>query len=393
MKRLLHWINNLNTVFWSRVVQSTYIDVKSLCVFRIIVGVFLLCIYSPGFSWIANSPQAFFNPPFPSIASFFHSFPGREFFLIIDLILLITAVFITLGIKARISTLIYAFTSIIGFNFQSSFGKIDHTILLYAMLFCMAFSGWGEFLAVVPDKAVNINSTAKSLSLLSVLICFGFFSAAFLKTVFWVNLDFNSTGTGKWFYSQFYIVERQQLFLAPFIKYLPFWTFKIMDFIAVCFELSPLLFLFISRKAWRIWILTACVFHVFNTLMLNINFIFVAATYLAFANFTGWFKKVRYLSTLKSVKALIFACLSLIVIIKVYYSFNSIIATNIFWPDNLTINNLCFALLIWVIVIMILFKSTFKRTATDINKYVGMEDMTLPQSSVINNTQFGKSIK
>lgn len=366
MKELLYSINHLNKVFWSRVVRSTYLDVKSLCVFRIIVGVFLLCVYCPSFSWIADSPQAFFNPPVLSIANFFHRFPSKEFFLIIDLISLLSAVFITIGIKARISTFIYVFISIIGYSFQFSFGKVDHNILMYAMLFCMAFSGWGAYLAVVPDEVPNKNSTAQSLSLLGVLISFAFFSAGFGKALHWINFDLSTTGTGGWFYSVFYELEKQQFLLAPFIKYLPFWSFKVMDFIAVCFELSPLLFLLTSKKAWRAWILIACLFHTFNTLMLNINFISIGIIYLAFANFTHLFNKIKYFYSLKLVRPFIYVCLSLIIFVRINYSINSITATNIFLPGNLIEINLYFAIIIWIIILL-LFISTFKKPALDIN--------------------------
>ncbi len=377
MKKLLPWINNLNNIFWSGVVKSTNVDVKSLCVFRIITGVFLLCIYCPSFSWIANFPQAFFDPPFLSLANLIHRFPAKEFFMIIDLILLITAVFITLGIKAKISTFIYAFTSIIGFNFQFSFGKIDHTILLPIMLFCMAFSGWGAHLAVVPDKVTNTTSTAKSLSLLSVLICFSFFSAGFSKAFNWINFDTNISGSAAWFYSAFYLHDQQRFLLAPFIKYLPFLSFKVMDFIAVSFELSPLLFLLTSRKAWRVWMMLACLFHILNTLILNINFIFNSIVYLAFADFTYLFQKIKYLCTLKLVKALIYACLSLITIVRINYSFNSIKSSNIFWPDHFKEFNLYFAVLIWIIVLMLLSKGIFQRTPKGISKFPRIKDIIL----------------
>ncbi len=242
------------------------------------------------------------------------------------------------------------------------------------------FSGWGQYLAVLPDKVTNISSTAKSLSLLSVLICFGFFSAGFVKTVHWINFDLNISGTAKWFYSQFYSIEREQLLLAPYIKYLPFWTFKIMDFIAVSFELSPLLFLLLGRKAWRVWILIACVFHMFNTLMLNINFIFTSIAYLCFADFTPWFKKIKYLSALKSVKSVICSSLALIIIVRVYYSFNLIFATNIFFPEYSVEMNLYFALLIWNIIIILLFKSTFRKTAASINNNFNVNKIALSSS-------------
>lgn len=139
-----------------------------------------------------------------------------------------------------------------------------------------------------------------------------------------------------------------------------------MDFIAVAFELSPLLFLLTSKKAWRAWILIACLFHTFNTLMLNINFISIGIIYLAFADFTHLFNKIKYFYSLKLVKPFIYLCLSLIIFIRINYSINSITATNIFLPGNLIEINLYFAIIIWIIILS-LFISSFKKTALDIH--------------------------
>src|SRR3982751_4240168 len=101
MKELSRWIEELNNNFWLRVSRSTNQDIKSLCVYRIIAGLFLLTFSYTSISWVGSSPQAFYDPPVLSIASFFSGFPSLGFFKVMELLLILLAVFITLGIKTR----------------------------------------------------------------------------------------------------------------------------------------------------------------------------------------------------------------------------------------------------------------------------------------------------
>src|SRR4028119_1342057 len=102
MKELFLWISQLNNNFWSRISKSTDADVKSLSVYRIIVGLSLLTL-SQNNLWVGYNPQAFFKPPVLSVAYFFKGFPSPSFFIGVEVILTILALFITLGIKTRLS--------------------------------------------------------------------------------------------------------------------------------------------------------------------------------------------------------------------------------------------------------------------------------------------------
>lgn len=362
MKELSLWMSKVNHTFWLKVSKSTNSTVKSVCVYRIIAGLSLLSINYQSFSWIGYSPQAFFKPPVLSIANFFQGFPPVEFFIFTELLLLLLVVFITVGIKARISLLLYIIISLLVLSFKFSFGKIDHGILLYAMLFCMSFSGWGSQLALVPDKITSIDSTAKSLSLLSVLICFAFFSAGFQKAFHWINFNVNTSGTAKWFYDGYYVQERQYL-LAPFFKHLPFLGFKMMDFLAVPFELSPLFFLLASKKAWRIWLLIASTFHFSNALVLNIDFVFIAFVDLAFVDFTVLFSKIQSLLNTRFIKPVIFFTLSIVVVFRIKLCLNSTSFLKTFFNGSSDKVELYIAVIIWLSVIIILFMNAFRKKA------------------------------
>ncbi len=355
MKGLYLWICSINKILWSRVVASTNLNIESVCVFRIITGVVLLAVYHPTFSWIAHAPQAFFKPPFLSIAYFTSGFPRKGFLLSIDFILLFTNVLIITGFKAKTTTLLYVLCSLIGFSYQYSFGKIDHNILLYAMLFCMAFSGWGTKLAILPDKISTSHSVSRSLSLLSVLICFAFFTAGFEKALNWIDFNTSSNGFASWYYNNFYGNGRNYL-LAPFIKSVPFTLLEFVDYITPAFELSPLLFLLSSGKAWRYWLLAACMFHIITTLILNITFIWNFIVYLSFIDFSRLMvikrKRIAQLMLIISV-----GILGLLIVVRVNDIIHYQLSGFAFVPDAFFEANLIIALIIWMVTSFIIIKN------------------------------------
>lgn len=182
MKKLSYHLNNLNKLFWSKVVESTRVDEKSLSAFRIISGLFLLCFSFPYFVWIEDVPQAFYEPPVLTLTSLYDGFPKSPFFLIVNVLLLILAVCITVGVRARFSSILYLLFLYIAASFHFSFGKIDHGFIFYFMLLlCMCFSNWGSYLAVIPDKKLDPKFNDRALCLLAIFLCFGFFTAGFEK--------------------------------------------------------------------------------------------------------------------------------------------------------------------------------------------------------------------
>lgn len=292
MKKYFILIKKINSLFWSRVVNSTTLDVKSLCAFRIILGIFLLTLKFPSFSWIADLPQGLFYPPILSIANIFDGFPGSNFFLVLDILLLISLTCITLGVKARTSTILFIVLYVVGLSFNYSFGKIDHgTTLLIFTLVCMSFSGWGTHLALCPDKKIKADSPNISLSLLSVILCFGMFTAGLPKALSWIDFDTSTSGFLSWYRQGFYNLGRVY-FLAPYVNFLPNWIFEVFDYSAVLLELTPFFFLLHSKKAWRIWLLIATIFHLSNCLLLNIPFTLNGLVYLAFIDFSWLYRKI-----------------------------------------------------------------------------------------------------
>ncbi len=350
MKKLLTWISNLNRIFWERAVRSTYVDAKSLSVFRIIAGLFLLLAYMPSFSWIGDMPKTLFNPPVLSLTNLFDSFPGKTFFFVLDSLVLLSLICLTLGIKARISAMVYLVVCLVGLNFQYSFGKISHPILAYVMMGCMAFSGWGRHLAMLPDKESKIDNTAKSISLFGILICFGMFTAGFEKALVWVDFDLTLNGFLNWSHNGIFHYYKDYLF-APYIKYLPTALLELFDYTAVLFELSPLLFLLYSKRGWKVWLLTACAFHLINIFLLNIPYPFHFIVYLAFVDFTSLYHKLQYYLSLAYIRRIATGIVVLLILIRCMELVFGRSLASIFLKQGETMSLMYSGIVVWGIAI------------------------------------------
>ena len=154
----------------------------------------------------------------------------------------------------------------------------------------MAFIDLGVPYALVPDRRINPKVTARALATAGVLIAFGMFTAGFDKALHWINFDLSTGGFLSWFYSGYYTLDRN-LLLAPFVLKLPPQSFKILDYAAVAFELSPFFFLLAGRAGWRAWLLVATCFHLANALLLNIPFHTHVLVYLPFVAFARFFER------------------------------------------------------------------------------------------------------
>lgn len=284
MKKLFSSFELINYSFWQRVSEATRVSENSLGIFRWIFGFFLLLFYTPYFSWISEVPSGYFYPPFLSLANLFSQFPSRFVLVGLDLLTILFIVGVTLGIRARYCSWLLLACWLFGANFFYSFGKIDHDILVLALLFCLAFSGWGKYYALIPDKPSRFDSPKRSLALMGVFLAFGMFTAGFKKALNWIDFDFSTSGILSWFYPGYYDLGRTFL-LAPSVHFAPAWLFEFADYTAVAFELFGFIALLHSRRWWLSWLLAATAFHLGNTLLLNISFHIHFLVYLVFIDF------------------------------------------------------------------------------------------------------------
>jgi len=276
---------------WARAQDSAETDVRSLAVVRVIFGVFALLINPLSVGWLAGMPRALFNPQPMSIANWFPSFPSAATATAIDGLLVVTAACILLGIRTRLAAPLHALLLIFGAGFHYAFGKIDHGMMFPAFLLLLAFTDWGTVFALLPDAPRGGTANRTVPAFLALLLCYGFFTAGVLKAVFWCDFDPDTGGFLQWFYNRGFFGSRAPL--AGVVPRLPQGAFEAFDYGAVAFELAPLPMLLLGRRAWRGWILVACLFHLMTILLLDISFITHMPVYLTFIPLDDLLRRFR----------------------------------------------------------------------------------------------------
>lgn len=279
MKNLLSSIDSGLGRIFDRIIENCMVGTLQLAYFRIFIGLFFLSIFMPSWEWLGNVPQGFFSPHYFSIANLFDSFPPKIFFLILDVVIILLFGLVTLGIYTRISLLAIFLLCCFGYNFSYSFGKIDHgtTLFLFAIL-TLVFTNCGNKLALVKDKPLPIKLQKYALAGLGIIISFGLFTAGLPKLIIWIDFNLDNNGFLSWFYPGYYMFDRQYL-LANTVFNMPYFSFEIADYLAAVMEVCSVLFLLAGRRAWRIYIIILCVFHLLNVLILNIPFTLNVAAY------------------------------------------------------------------------------------------------------------------
>lgn len=292
MKKFIDWIEVKLEFLWRKAEDVSENDDRSLSLLRIFYGLFIILFATPSFFWIGKVPQGLFFPPFFSLGNLFDSFPSTLWLLTIDILLIICTICLLLGVKARYAGILFGLFFIIGASFQYSFGKIDHGIMFPVFILGLSFTNWGVDYALIPDKKVSKQMQRRVLAILAVLLCFGMFTSGFEKALHWIDLDWEKGGFLSWFYSGYFSLGRKYL-LAPLVLVVPPQIFEIFDYFAVVFELSPMIALLAGRKWWQLWLLVASIFHLSNTLLLNIPFTNHALVYLSFIPISSFIKKTQ----------------------------------------------------------------------------------------------------
>ena len=322
MKKSLDWTEAKLKLLWERAEDASYNDDKSLTILRILYGLFIIFFATPSYSWVGEVPQSLFVPPYLSVANFFDSFPDRTWLLAIDILLVICAIALLMGIKARYAGIIFSLFYIIGSSFAYSFGKIDHFILFPVFILGLSFTNWGAYNALIPDKRVDDRLQRRILAVLAVILCFAMLTAGAMKALLWIDFDLGTGGFLSWFYEGFFTFQRREL-LAPFVMLVPSGAFELFDYFAVAFELLPVVALLAGRKWWQLWLFIASIFHLGNLLLLNIAFIEHSVIYLSFVPLASLieFRQIHWKKTYISL--FVSAMITVIVIHHLFYFFTS----------------------------------------------------------------------
>lgn len=289
-------------IFDRIIFDSFQLSPESLGLYRISYALFLLIFGVPNFTWISNFPAIFYNPPLLSLQTFFSSFPGFWFLLLVSVGTCISTIFLLFGYKTRLTSVLLPLFIFTGKSFAYSFGKIDHDFLIWMIPLVMSFSNWGAAYSLDAKGKQQEDRIVQNwpIVLLALVLCLGMFSAGLPKLLGgW--LDVSSHATRGHFLREYYVNERQDL-LAPFFLSLNsplIWEF--FDYAGVFLEVF-FLFAILRPNLFRFFVVCAIVFHAFNYLMLNISFTANIALYLLYIDWGVVISKLRKHNVLLSLE-------------------------------------------------------------------------------------------
>src|SRR6267378_121892 len=163
MKKSLIFVERTLGICWKRIEDTCSNDARSLGLFRIFWGTYILLFYAPYSTFVGQVRQSFYYAPVLSLTFLFPGFPPYWLMLAGDLVRIWLVVLISMGVKTRVCTIVLCLLTFISTNFEYSFGKIDHGTLLWAVALCLAFTDWGVPYALVPRSAHQSRSGDASL--------------------------------------------------------------------------------------------------------------------------------------------------------------------------------------------------------------------------------------
>jgi uncharacterized membrane protein YphA (DoxX/SURF4 family) len=276
--------NRLLYRFNQWVFESYALPAEHLGLYRIFYASFMLFLVGiPGYAWISAFPDAFFHPPL-GVARLFSGFPPPYVLHLFSVTLVVLFLALLFGYRTRAASVLITLVALVANSFDYSFGKINHTVLIWILPLVMSFSNWGAAYSVDAnrdDPPSPVRVEAWPITLMSVLLGFAMFSAGLPKLMSgW--LDLGTRAVKEKLLYQVYVNNRHE-FLADFFVSLesaPFW--ELMDWATVVFELGFLAAV-ISPSVFRLFTGAAVIFHTTSLLMLNIGFMFHVIVYLLFS--------------------------------------------------------------------------------------------------------------
>ena len=159
---------------------------RGLPLFRILFALFILVFYFPRFSPLAGIPPWFFHPPL-SFATFIPGVPPGWFYYLLDFLGELSALCLLFGYRTRIAGSALLAAILIGNTYRFSIGpKIDHEILILAILFCLGFSGWGNRLSHDEKRissAERLITPSWPIALLVLIVSFCMLTAVYPKAL------------------------------------------------------------------------------------------------------------------------------------------------------------------------------------------------------------------
>ena len=136
---------------WKRIhdllFETSYHHPLQLGSYRILyAGYVLISNQAPDLSWVSGIPDALRNPP-PGLPRLLPA-PSYAVTLLVEIALALALVGLLFGWKTKTMSIAVGVLGLISSTILFSFGKIDHSIMLWLVPLAMSTSSWGKRFSV-----------------------------------------------------------------------------------------------------------------------------------------------------------------------------------------------------------------------------------------------------
>ena len=275
---------------WDRFVWKEYESTpESLAIFRLLYATLALVVFVPRYTWVAQFPDSFFDPPPGLTYLFFSGFPPQWFFTLLDSVICVALIFLLAGRRVMCASLFLTGCLIIGNSWAYSFGKIDHDILLVLAPLFLALAHW--------DGRRPVRS--RPLALFAVMIGVAMLTAAVPKvTTGW--LETSSSAVFGHAVSNAIFNERQTPAWQFAVRTFPSVVWELMDYSTVLLE-GCFILTVVRRRTFRTACAIATLFHFGVAMLMQIMFL---PNLVAYAAFVKWDGVMERLGVLRPVRGL-----------------------------------------------------------------------------------------
>ena len=261
---------------------------SSLGLFRILYAANMLFVILPSNLWVSKFTDSFFNPPI-GMTMFFTGFPGRSFFLVLNSLAIVAAIFLLFGCWTRTASIALALLLLTGNSWAYSFGKINHDIFEILIPFVMQFAGWGNEHSVDAQRLVAAGVKEKEtaawpVALLALMVGLAMMTAASAKAMSgW--LDPHAHAVQAHVLANDLVAGRSSWFGEQMLRIRSGVFWKALDYSTVLIE-GGFLLTVVRRRAFRVVCALACFLHLGIALTMEIAYTDILVAYAAFCDWS-----------------------------------------------------------------------------------------------------------